>query len=161
MTLARRHETAITLPAPPGLDEIVRMLTALPESGGLELPAGTWWDVIVTCNGSTGEDLLWWMRRNQPGGCGAVVTDKDRNLMLWLVPPTGSGNWLHPGGVWVSHPVKVALPSLRRFFPPGPFWATSLAFGLVDPRFLRAGLDHLGMSDTPNTASLLPGQRGD
>ncbi|MDX3078623.1 hypothetical protein [Streptomyces sp. MI02-7b] len=149
---------AIPLPPSPGLDDIIRLLTTLPDSAGLQLPCFSWWDVVITRNGSIGEDLLWWIRRNQIGGCGAVVTDEERNLMLWLVPPTGSCDWLHRGGVWVSRPVNVVLPSLRRISPPGAYWATSLAFGhLVDPRFLRAGLDHLGMSDTPNTASLLPG----
>ncbi|MGI5254140.1 hypothetical protein [Actinacidiphila glaucinigra] len=155
--MTRRHETAISLPPPPDLSDVIRLLTTLPESVDLQLPCGVWWDIVVTRGTSTGQDLIWWMRRNQPGGCGAVVADDDHSLLLWLVPATGSRGWLYPGGVWVSRPVEIVLPSLHRIAGPGPYWATSLAFGhLTDPRFLRAGLDHLGMTDPPDTGKALP-----
>ncbi|MFE0631235.1 hypothetical protein ACFW3D_30305 [Streptomyces sp. NPDC058864] len=156
MIPARKPDAAIALPPPPDLSDVIRLLSTLPESAGLQLPCGTWWDIVVTSGRSAGQDLIWWMRRNQPGGCGAVAADDEHNLLLWLVPATGSRHWLHPGGVWVSRPVEIVLPSLRRMAAPGPYWATSLAFGhLTDPRFLRAGLDHLGMTDPPDTGKAL------
>lgn len=126
------------------LADIIWTLLDQAREPGEELPIGEWWDVVATTHWPIGAEALNRMGRAQPGGCGPVIADPERNLLYWLVPPRTIRTWTNESGLCFSSPCLMTIPPLSKLRAPGAYWARPLQEGrLVDAVRLDALLTAL------------------
>lgn len=124
------------------------------------LPVGISWDIVVTPYLHQCLQAAEYLDRTQPGGCGPLLADPDRALLLWLVPPGTLHTFTSPHGIAAGRPFHLAVPPPEKTTAPGRFWLRPHRHGhLSDPWILATALDrftHTPVDQTVLTA-LLPG----
>lgn len=131
------------------MDLISGRLSSLPLGGRM-------FDVVATANGDAARAIVRLMDDVQVDGCGPVIDDPARSLLLWLVPPGSSEKWApHQYGTCLGRPHQISLPPLDQTEPPGAYWLRPLQSDrLVPPNPLRDHLSNFRPTPAPHEVAL-------